>query len=53
MKKNKSEDAKNQSMLDKSKSSLDSVTGYKDRGIPTEVHFKARALRNGDNGSHH
>lgn len=44
--------AKNESMLDKNENSLDSRTGYKDTGNPAQVHGKARAVRNNENGSH-
>jgi hypothetical protein len=53
MDKNISEKAKNQSMKQHSDNSLNSDTGYKDTGNPAQVHGKARAIRNNDNGSHH
>lgn len=43
-------DDKYQSMIDKSNESRNSVTGYMEQGNPAEVHAKARAVRNGDNG---
>jgi hypothetical protein len=33
--------------------SLNSETGYKDTGNYAQVHAKARAIRNNENGSHH
>jgi hypothetical protein len=50
--KNKIEDAKTQSMLDKDFNSLNSHTGYKDTGNDAQVHAKARAVRQSENGSH-
>lgn len=50
--KNPIEDAKNQSMLDKDLNSLTSETGYKDTGNDAQVHGKARAVRQSENGSH-
>lgn len=44
--------AKNQSMMDRSLDSLNSVTGYQDTGNYAQVQAKARALNNKDNGSH-
>lgn len=46
------QNAKNQSMIDESFSSLNSNTGYQDTGNDAQVQAKARALRNNDNGSH-
>lgn len=48
----KTQKAKNQAMKANSDNSLNSKTGYKDTGNTAEVQFEARALRNGDNGSH-
>jgi hypothetical protein len=45
--------AKNESMLDKNENSRDSDTGYLNTGNPAQVHAKARAKRNNDNGSHY
>jgi len=50
--KNIVEEAKNQSMLDKNFNSLNSNTGYKDTGNDAQVHAKARAVRQSENGSH-
>lgn len=50
--KNFAEDAKIQSMLNKNFNSLNSRTGYKDTGNDAQVHGKARAIRQSDNGSH-
>ncbi|NLZ48172.1 MAG: hypothetical protein GX895_05180 [Clostridiales bacterium] len=52
---------KNKSIMDKKSSiiaskdfdSLNSRTGYKDTGNDAQVHAKARAIRNNDNGSHY
>lgn len=44
--------AKNQSITDMSFNSLNSETGYKNTGNEAQVHGKARAVRNKDNGSH-
>ncbi|NLM36254.1 MAG: hypothetical protein GX206_12515 [Clostridiales bacterium] len=33
--------------------SLNSKTGYKDTGNEAQVHAKARAIRNNDNGAHY
>jgi hypothetical protein len=49
----KSQESKNQSMMKHSENSLDSETGYKDTGNDAQVHGKARAIRNNENGSHH
>lgn len=46
------EEAKIRSMLDKDFNSLNSKTGYKDTGNDAQVHAKARAVRQSDNGSH-
>lgn len=43
--------AKNQSMVDKSNESLNSVTGYMETGNDAQVQAKARALRNNNNRS--
>jgi hypothetical protein len=53
MGKNKNLNSRMQSMIDNSNNSLDSRTGYKDTGNPAQVHGKARAVRNNENGSHH
>jgi len=50
--KNIIEQAKNQSMMDKTFNSLNSETGYKDTGNDAQVHAKARAVRQSENGSH-
>lgn len=50
--KNIVEEAKKQSMMDKSFNSLNSDTGYKDTGNDAQVHAKARAVRQSENGSH-
>lgn len=50
--KNLIEDAKNQSMTHKSFNSLNSKSGYQDTGDDAQVHAKARAIRQSDNGSH-
>jgi hypothetical protein len=50
--KNIIEERKNQSMLDKNFNSLNSETGYKDTGNDAQVHGKARAVRQSENGSH-
>jgi hypothetical protein len=39
-------------MEDKSNDSRNSKSGYYETGNPVEVHAKARAMRNNDNGSH-
>lgn len=55
MNKNKSDNmqkSRNESMKDHSDYSRDSEHGYMEQGNPAEVHAKARALRNNDNGSH-
>ncbi|WP_163215904.1 hypothetical protein [Clostridium thermarum] len=52
---------KNKNKIDKKSSviaakdfdSLNSTTGYKDTGNDAQVHAKARAIRNNENGSHH
>jgi hypothetical protein len=49
----KDEKAKNQSMKKHNDNSLDSHTGYKDTGNDAQVHGKARAIRNNENGSHY
>ncbi|MCM8711483.1 hypothetical protein M2651_10665 [Clostridium sp. SYSU_GA19001] len=46
------EEAKLQSRQDKDFNSLNSKTGYKDTGNEAQVHAKARAMRQSDNGSH-
>lgn len=46
-------DKKSSIMAVKNESSLDSRTGYKDTGNDAQVHGKARAIRNNENGSHH
>jgi hypothetical protein len=51
-KQNPIETAKNQSMLDKNFNSLNSRTGYKDTGNDAQVHGRARAIRESENGSH-
>lgn len=45
-------EAKTQSMIDKNFNSLNSKTGYKDTGNDAQVHGKARAVRESENGSH-
>lgn len=51
-KQNPIQTAKNQSMMDKNFNSLNSDTGYKDTGNDAQVHAKARAVRQSENGSH-
>lgn len=51
-KKNIIEDAKNQSMAHKSFNSLNSKNGYQNTGNDAQVHAKAYAMRQSDNGSH-
>jgi hypothetical protein len=51
-KQNPVQTAKNQSMMDKNFNSLNSDTGYKDTGNDAQVHAKARAVRQSENGSH-
>lgn len=51
-KKNPIEEAKNQAMMDNNFQSLNSNTGYKDTGNDAQVHAKARAVRQSENGSH-
>ncbi len=46
------EDAKLQSMLDKNFNSLNSNTGFQNTGNDSQVHAKARAIRQSENGSH-
>jgi hypothetical protein len=46
------EDAKNQSMKAKNFNSMNSNSGYQDTGNDSQVHAKARAVRQSDNGSH-
>jgi hypothetical protein len=53
MAKPKREASKNQSMKKHDDNSLNSETGYKDTGNPAQVHAKARAIRNNENGSHY
>lgn len=45
------QNAKNQSMIDNTFNSMNSNTGYQDTGNDAQVHAKARALRNRDNGT--
>lgn len=45
-------DPKLQSALNHSENSKNSTHGYLDMGNDAQVHAKARALRNNDNGSH-
>lgn len=51
-KKNAVQEAKNQSIMDKSFNSLNSETGYQNTGNDAQVHAKERALNRNDNGSH-
>lgn len=51
-KKNLIEDAKNKSMMQKSENSLNSKNGYQNTGNDAQVHAKAYAMRQSDNGSH-
>jgi hypothetical protein len=51
-KQNPIETAKNQSMMDKNFNSLNATNGYKDTGNDAQVHAKARAIRQSENGSH-
>lgn len=46
------EKEKLQSMKDHSEDSRNSTHGYMEMGDDAEVHAKARALRNNDNGAH-
>lgn len=46
------EDSKLKSIKDKSNDSRNSTHGYMDQGNYAQVHAKARAMRNNDNGSH-
>jgi hypothetical protein len=46
------QDAKNQSMLANHLNSMNSETGYQDTGCDAQVHGKARAVRQSENGSH-
>jgi hypothetical protein len=46
------EDAKNQSMKAKDFNSLNSHSGFQDTGNDSQVHAKARAVRQSENGSH-
>lgn len=46
------EEARFNTAMKKSEESRSSVTGYLDTGNDAQVHAKARALRNNDNGSH-
>jgi hypothetical protein len=46
-------DKKSSILAAKDLDSLDSETGYKDTGNDAQVHGKARAVRNNENGSHH
>ncbi|NLP28503.1 MAG: hypothetical protein GX370_07035 [Clostridia bacterium] len=46
-------DKKSSIIAAKDLNSLNSVTGYKDTGNDAQVHAKARAMRNNDNGSHY
>lgn len=50
--KNLTEDAKNKSMMHKSLNSLNSKNGYQNTGNDAQVHAKAYAMRQSDNGSH-
>lgn len=50
--KNIVEEAKNESALTKDFNSMNSHTGYKDTGNDAQVHGKARAVRQSENGSH-
>lgn len=46
-------DKKSSIFSKKDEASLNSSTGYKDTGNDAQVHGKARAVRNNENGSHH
>lgn len=46
-------DKKSSIIAAKDRESLNSETGYKDTGNDAQVHAKARAIRNNDNGSHY
>jgi len=46
------EEAKFKKAFKHSDDSRNSVTGYLNTGNDAEVHAKARAMRNNDNGSH-
>ena len=46
-------DKKSKAFEAKDFESLNSETGYKDTGNDAQVHGKARAIRNNENGSHH
>jgi hypothetical protein len=46
------EKRKLQSMKEQSEESRNSTHGYMEMGNDAEVHAKARAMRNNDNGSH-
>lgn len=50
--KNMIQDAKNTSMLANQHTSMNSKTGYQDTGCDAQVHAKARAIRQSENGSH-
>jgi uncharacterized protein (UPF0297 family) len=50
--KNVVEDAKNKSMKHKDFNSMNSLTGYQHTGNDAQVHAKAYAIRQSDNGSH-
>lgn len=50
--KNVIEEAKKQSMLANHLNSMNSKTGYQDTGDDAQVHAKARAVRQSENGSH-
>lgn len=51
-KRNITEEAKNKSMAQKSFNSLNSKNGYQNTGNDAQVHAKAYAMRQSDNGSH-
>jgi hypothetical protein len=51
-KRNLTEEAKNKSMAQKSLNSLNSKNGYQNTGNDAQVHAKAYAMRQSDNGSH-
>lgn len=46
-------DKKSSIFSKKDEASLYSSTGYKDTGNDAQIHGKARAVRNNENGSHH
>lgn len=46
-------DKKSSIFSKKDEASLNSSTGYKDTGNDAQIHGKARAVRNNENGSHH